>query len=341
MKKKLQVFISSTYEDLKEERQVAVESVLNAGHIPAGMELFKSDDKSQKEIIKRWIDESDVYMLILGGRYGSIDDETGLSYTHWEYNYAGEVGKPRFAVVIHESALEGKVRKLGTAVIERNNAALYEGFKDDVLSKVCRFYSDLKDIKITVLESLKEYEGNPNLFGWVSGRDVRSIEKLEQIDLLEGKYATLLEKYNKLIQDNGKLQEQKRKEREIDGLPFDEIRSILKKNKIVIPKETEGTNLTKDWNTSVHSIFVRLRENFAIGVQNKIGMTDLENIVFFSVAPYLMQYGLVEKLKQAGTPVLRMQTTKDGMKYLKFVDLEMREKEMVQDEVASSRSEIK
>jgi hypothetical protein len=38
-KKKLQVFISSIYTDLLEERQAAVQAVLTAGHIPAGMEL--------------------------------------------------------------------------------------------------------------------------------------------------------------------------------------------------------------------------------------------------------------------------------------------------------------
>ncbi|MGA3675544.1 DUF4062 domain-containing protein [Lysinibacillus agricola] len=336
MKKKLQVFISSTYEDLKEERQVAVESVLNAGHIPAGMELFKSDDKSQKEIIKRWIDESDVYMLILGGRYGSIDEETGLSYTHWEYNYAGEIGKPRFAVVISEEYLEENVKHLGISAMERKNPTLYEGFKSDVLSKICKFYSDLKDIKITVLESLKEYESNTELFGWVSGRDVRSIEKLEQIDVLESKYAALLEKYNKLVQDNGKLQEQKRKERDIDGLPFEDVRSILKGIEIVIPKEVGETMLSEDLNANVHGIFISVRERLAVGIQNNAGMSKLNKIIFFKVAPYLMQYGLVETLKQSGTQVLRMQTTKAGMKYLKFVDLEKREKEMAQVEIASS-----
>lgn len=66
MQKKLQVFISSTFVDLQDERQAAVQAVLNAGHIPAGMELFKAGDQSQKETIKRWIEESDVYMLILG-----------------------------------------------------------------------------------------------------------------------------------------------------------------------------------------------------------------------------------------------------------------------------------
>jgi hypothetical protein len=87
MNKKMQVFISSTYTDLIEERQKAVEAILNAGHIPAGMELFKAG-RSQMETIKKWIDESDVYCLLLGGRYGSIEEESGLSYTELEYKYA-------------------------------------------------------------------------------------------------------------------------------------------------------------------------------------------------------------------------------------------------------------
>ena len=77
MKRKLQVFISSTYSDLKEERQAAVEAILKAAHIPAGMELFTAGNKSQMATIERWIDESDVFMLILGGRYGSIETNHG------------------------------------------------------------------------------------------------------------------------------------------------------------------------------------------------------------------------------------------------------------------------
>lgn len=110
MKRRLQVFVSSTYLDLVEERQAAVGAILKSGHIPAGMELFTARDKSQWEIIKRWIDESDVYMLILGGRYGSVELESGVSYTELEYNYASEIGKPLFAVVIEEKALDIRVR---------------------------------------------------------------------------------------------------------------------------------------------------------------------------------------------------------------------------------------
>jgi Domain of unknown function (DUF4062) len=76
-RKKLQVFVSSTFTDLIHERQAAVEAILTAGHIPAGMELFTAGDESQMEVIKQWIDESDAYLLILGGRYGKREDLVG------------------------------------------------------------------------------------------------------------------------------------------------------------------------------------------------------------------------------------------------------------------------
>jgi len=63
LKRKLQVFISSTFQDLITDRQAGVSATLKAGHIPAGMELFTSGDKSQLDTIRNWIDESDVYLL--------------------------------------------------------------------------------------------------------------------------------------------------------------------------------------------------------------------------------------------------------------------------------------
>jgi Domain of unknown function (DUF4062) len=82
MKRKLQVFISSTYSDLKEERQAAVEAILKAGHIPAGMELFTAGNKSQMTTIERWIDESDVFMLILGGDMGRSSRPLSLAMSN-------------------------------------------------------------------------------------------------------------------------------------------------------------------------------------------------------------------------------------------------------------------
>src|SRR5207245_6873855 len=102
VRKRLQIFVSLTFTDLIPERQAAVEAILIAGHIPAGMELFTAGDESQMQVIKRWIDESDVFLLILGGRYGSIEARSQKSYIHLEYEYAVKQRKPLFAVVIEE-----------------------------------------------------------------------------------------------------------------------------------------------------------------------------------------------------------------------------------------------
>src|SRR5580765_8889615 len=98
--RRLQVFVSSTYSDLIAERQAAVEAILTAGHIPAGMELFTAGDETQMDVIKQWIDASDAFLLILGDRYGSIEPTSGKSYTQIEYEYAVSNQKPLFACVI-------------------------------------------------------------------------------------------------------------------------------------------------------------------------------------------------------------------------------------------------
>lgn len=92
--KKYQVFISSTYTDLIEERKKILDILLMADCIPAGMEAFTATDLEQFEVIKRVIDLCDYYVLIIGKRYGSINPDTGISYTEMEYNYALEQGVP-------------------------------------------------------------------------------------------------------------------------------------------------------------------------------------------------------------------------------------------------------
>jgi hypothetical protein len=315
MQKKLQVFISSTFKDLQEERQAAVEAVLNSGHIPAGMELFKSGDKSQKETIKRWIEESDVYMLILGGRYGSIEEESGKSYTHWEYDYAGELGKPRFAIVIEDSYLDDKVKNFGKEVIERDHPKEYEEFKVDVLSKMSKFYSDIKDIKLTVLESLKEFERNTDLSGWVSGKDVSNHQLLLQRNF------EIMEENIKLKAEIESIKKKYEKENEIGSNSYAEIRRYLRKTKIKISAEYFNGGF-KDQEISLMRLFLTFKSSLDIGIENQYGMDIDDKFCFFQVAPKLMTFNLVEKVKVAGKPYQRIQTSKEGRKFLSIFELE-------------------
>lgn len=221
IRKKLQVFVSSTYTDLITERQAAVSAILSAGHIPAGMELFTAGDESQMDVIKQWIDESDVFMLILGGRYGSLEPMSGKSYTHLEYEYAASQNKPLFACVIQEAAIERRVKSDGTAVIEITNAAKLSDFRTHVLGKLCKFWEDAKDIKIAVTETLAHIARREDLSGWVRPSG--------QTDL-----ASLLEEMTRLSKENASLRvavQSRARDKQINGLSFEALKSLLIKSR--------------------------------------------------------------------------------------------------------------
>jgi hypothetical protein len=98
MAKKYQVFISSTFADLQNERSEILKAVLDLGHIPSGMELFPAVDLNQMTYIKQIIDVCDYYVLVIGARYGSTND-VGMSFTESEYRYAREKGKVILAFI--------------------------------------------------------------------------------------------------------------------------------------------------------------------------------------------------------------------------------------------------
>lgn len=91
MDKRYQVFVSSTYVDLQNERQSVIQTLMEMDCIPAGMELFPAADEEQWEFIKKVIDDCDYYLLIVGGRYGSLSDD-GLSFTEKEFDRLNKTG---------------------------------------------------------------------------------------------------------------------------------------------------------------------------------------------------------------------------------------------------------
>lgn len=203
MNKKLQVFISSTYIDLIEERQAAVQAVLDAGHIPAGMELFKAGNTSQLETIYKWIDNSDVYMLILGGRYGSIEEKTGKSYTQLEYEYAIDKGLPVFSVVLRDDFLKRKSDILGEErTIEKSNISQYNNFKNLVMSKIVREVSDCKDIMLAVHTTLKDFMEEYKFVGWVRSNSTElNADLLKQINDMSNLISDLKKEKDRLRQE--------------------------------------------------------------------------------------------------------------------------------------------
>lgn len=223
VRKKLQVFVSSTYTDLIAERQAAVSAILSAGHIPAGMELFTAGDESQMDVIKQWIDESDVFLLILGGRYGSIEPASGKSYTHLEYEYAASQNKPLFACVIQESAINKRTKAKGTAVVETLNGVKLAEFRTQVLNKMCRLWDDPKDIKISVIETLATLARREELIGWVRATG--------QTDL-----AAVSNEIARLSKENADLRAENEKGKDMaqfNGLTFLDLKTLLEKESVM------------------------------------------------------------------------------------------------------------
>lgn len=103
---KHQVFISSTYADLVQERQALFRSTYRMGHIPIGMEGFVASNMSQWEYIEQRVRECDYFVVVIAHRYGSlVPDNTGRSFTEAEIDLAESLGKPVLRFIIHDQAM--------------------------------------------------------------------------------------------------------------------------------------------------------------------------------------------------------------------------------------------
>jgi len=317
MDKKLQIFISSTYSDLKEERQAAVQAILKAGHIPAGMELFTAGDKSQMETIKRWIDESDVYMLILGGRYGSIEPRTSLSYTELEYDYAVEKEMPLFAVVITDEALDKKVKSNGIEHIEREQPASLKNFRTKVLSNISSFFDDIKDIKLTVHETIGDFSGRYEFSGWIRGDQMAdSASLLEEIKRLTTQRKDLEEQLAELKKvSNGVAQA------EADQVNLNELASLLRK--IEVETNVLGDPSDKKMKKfNLNYLFVTWSDFIIAGITNNAGTSDIETFLYYNVCTKLQIHGLVKNEKVANVQWRMYRVTPLGERFLAFAQRE-------------------
>jgi hypothetical protein len=194
-----------------------MEAILGAGHIPAAMEQFSPGDETALEKIKAWIDESDAFILILGGRYGSIEPLSGKSYVQLEYEYAVEKKKPFFAIVISKEHHEERVKKIGLHLDERENQQKYKEFKQLVTQRLCGFWNDRKDIKTAVFQKLPEWAQRADLIGWVRADEATSPETANELA--------------RLSRENRELRAAA-KDETFDGLSFDEMVEFLSEQEV-------------------------------------------------------------------------------------------------------------
>lgn len=198
MVEKYQVFISSTFDDLKEERRKVQDTILSMYQFPIGMEMFSAADEDQWEIIKETIDSSDYYVLIIGHRYGSVIEEgeyAGISYTQKEFYYALEKKIPVLAFLIDDTVAVTPDKMEQDAEKKEKLQLFIEEVKN---RRTVQWWTNKDDLANKVMNSLNKQLQRRNRSGWI---------KVDELDLGEtqNKLVKMSKRIKELEEENEQL----------------------------------------------------------------------------------------------------------------------------------------
>lgn len=113
----MRIFISSTFKDLRAERDAAKEVLLQSELVPWGMELFVSQPSDPLDVCLEQVQLSDGVVLIVGLKAGSIiPDSAGMTYTGAEIDLAQNLGRPVFAFFKTEGGVPVNKEEPGSAL---------------------------------------------------------------------------------------------------------------------------------------------------------------------------------------------------------------------------------
>lgn len=177
MDKRYQVFVSSTFEDLKEERAKVITALLNIDCIPCGMEYFPAANEDAWQSIERLIPNCDYYVVIIAGKYGSMPPKKQKSYTHMEYELAIKHSVPVLAL-LHKDV--GTLPSSKTEIDPERRKKLQQ-FRQLASKRLCRFWSSPDQITGEFLASLKHQIDRHPRTGWVRGDAVANDEAKTEI----------------------------------------------------------------------------------------------------------------------------------------------------------------
>ncbi|MDQ1130955.1 DUF4062 domain-containing protein [Microbacterium sp. SORGH_AS_0888] len=200
MDRRYQVFISSTFTDLIDERREVTQALLEMDCLPAGMELFPAGNTDQWTLIQGVIAQSDYYLVILGGRYGSTTEE-GVSYTEKEYDYAIELGIPVMGFVPADADA------IPVGKTDRDDAAAKKlaEFQAKVQRKMTRDWKNAEDLGSKVTRGLIHLIKNNPRPGWVRGDEAMTPETRTELAELK---ATIAEFEKRAVEEKAGLSEQ-------------------------------------------------------------------------------------------------------------------------------------
>jgi len=333
MDKRYQIFISSTFADLEEERKEVMEAIINLDCFPAGMEMFPAADIEQFEYIKKIIDQSDYYVLVIAGRYGSVAED-GISYTEKEYIYAKEKGIPVLVFVKKD------IDNLPVNKTDNNPElrAKLDEFRDKAMNnRLAKLWNESLELKYNVHDSLtKSFKSSPRT-GWVKGDNVADVETLKKLEELRVENA-------KLTSENSELRAEINKKEEIKNIAQGDDEFIIRYS---YRSELRGFERNGESSISWNKLFELIGPEFIVSqsiynaieiVENAIKRFDKTRIYslsinkddFNTIKLQLDALNLITcfvSQKVGGGVAEFMQLTKHGKEYLKRLKVQVKKEE--------------
>jgi tetratricopeptide (TPR) repeat protein len=154
-----QVFVSHTSEmdQFPEDRsfvQAALDAVSRVGMAPADMRYFAARDGKPADYCRQRVRECEIYVAVIGFRYGSIVPGESVSYTELEFDEASTAGLPRLVFLL------GKPVGLPATLVDADRDAV-EGFRQRLSSAglVVRSFTSAAALELEVFHALTEVTG--------------------------------------------------------------------------------------------------------------------------------------------------------------------------------------
>lgn len=145
------IYVSSTYQDLKDCRHAIRLALQRMGLDDIAMETYTAGEERPVDRCLDDVRSADIYVGVLAWRYGFAPAGGHISITELEYRAAGEAGVPRLIFVLEPDAPWPR------SAMDKDSARI-EAFRDGVLdTHVCDSFVSAEDLRAKVAEAVSRH----------------------------------------------------------------------------------------------------------------------------------------------------------------------------------------
>ena len=158
----MKIFVSSTCEDLKNERKEAI-AIVDRMHAcqSIAMEKFFASNHQSKDVCLNRLQGCNAVVLILGFKYGSVDKAEDISFTEIEYNTAKTLGLPVF--VFQKRHTDGSWRSEETDADRSDKLHAFKSRLDAENYRVA--FATPQELATEIVGAIRQYELEHGVIG--------------------------------------------------------------------------------------------------------------------------------------------------------------------------------